>query len=78
MDRVDELNQEAIKFNRYQQQAARQQQDKHRFLMKRVSTSFITCFDIIIYIYINKILFYRLKKIKFELLKMSRHYLMKI
>jgi hypothetical protein len=36
MDRVDELNQEAIKFNRYQQQVIRQQQDKHRFLQKRV------------------------------------------
>ncbi|XP_067006831.1 eukaryotic translation initiation factor 3 subunit H [Anabrus simplex] len=35
MDRVDELNQEAIKFNRYQQQVLRQQQDKHRFLQKR-------------------------------------------
>lgn len=37
MDRVDELNQEAIKFNRFQQQVIRQQQDKHRFLQKRVS-----------------------------------------
>jgi hypothetical protein len=36
MDRVDELNQEAIKFNRFQQQVIRQQQDKHRFLQKRV------------------------------------------
>jgi hypothetical protein len=36
MDRVDELNQEAIKFNRHQQQVIRQQQDKHRFLQKRV------------------------------------------
>lgn len=35
MDRVDELNQEAIKFNRYQQLLSRQQQDKHRFLQKR-------------------------------------------
>nr|CAD7455822.1 unnamed protein product [Timema tahoe] len=35
MDRVDELNQEAIKFNRYQQQVIRQQQDKHRYLQKR-------------------------------------------
>ncbi|GFG41019.1 hypothetical protein Cfor_06789 [Coptotermes formosanus] len=35
MDRVDELNQEAIKFNRFQQQVIRQQQDKHRFLQKR-------------------------------------------
>lgn len=35
MDRVDELNQEAIKFNRYQQLVNRQQQDKHRFLQKR-------------------------------------------
>lgn len=35
MDRVDELNQEAIKFNRYQQLVNRQQQDKHRYLQKR-------------------------------------------
>lgn len=35
MDRVDELNQEAIKFNRYQQIVTRQQQDKHRYLQKR-------------------------------------------
>jgi len=35
MDRVDELNQEAIKFNRFQQQVIRQQQDKHRLLQKR-------------------------------------------
>lgn len=37
MERVDDLNQEAIKFNRYQQQVMRQTQDKHRFLQKRVS-----------------------------------------
>ena len=37
MDRVDELNQEAIKFNRFQVQVIRQQQDKHRFTLKRVS-----------------------------------------
>lgn len=35
MDRVDELNQEAIKFNRYQQVVLRQQQDKHRAITKR-------------------------------------------
>lgn len=35
MDRVDELNQEAIKFNRYQQLLSRQQQEKHRYLQKR-------------------------------------------
>ncbi|KAH9628990.1 hypothetical protein HF086_001900 [Spodoptera exigua] len=35
MERVDELNQEAIKFNRYQQLVVRQQQDKHRWLAKR-------------------------------------------
>ncbi|XP_026282465.1 eukaryotic translation initiation factor 3 subunit H [Frankliniella occidentalis] len=35
MDRVDELNQEAIKFNRFQVQVIRQQQDKHRFTLKR-------------------------------------------
>ncbi|KOB57930.1 Eukaryotic translation initiation factor 3 subunit H [Operophtera brumata] len=35
MERVDELNQEAIKFNRYQQLVVRQQQDKHRWTVKR-------------------------------------------
>ncbi|XP_043482396.1 eukaryotic translation initiation factor 3 subunit H [Leptopilina heterotoma] len=35
MDRVDELNQEAIKFNRYQSLVIRQQQDKNRLLLKR-------------------------------------------
>ncbi|KAF4520696.1 hypothetical protein B566_EDAN006373 [Ephemera danica] len=35
MERVDELNQEAIKFNRYQQQVLRQQQDKYRYMQKR-------------------------------------------
>lgn len=35
MDRVDELNQEAIKFNRYQHMVIRQQQDKNRLLQKR-------------------------------------------
>lgn len=35
MDRVDELNQEAMKFNRYQQLVVRQQQDKNRLLAKR-------------------------------------------
>ncbi|CAB0038160.1 unnamed protein product [Trichogramma brassicae] len=35
MDRVDELNQEAIKFNRYQNMVIRQQQDKNRLLQKR-------------------------------------------
>lgn len=35
MDRVDELNQEAIKFNRYQSMYIRQQQDKNRLLAKR-------------------------------------------
>ncbi|KAL1458492.1 hypothetical protein WDU94_008638 [Cyamophila willieti] len=36
MERVDELNQEAIKFNRYQQQVVRQAQDKHRYQAKRM------------------------------------------
>lgn len=36
MEHVDDLNQEAIKFNRYQQQVVRQAQDKHRYLQKRV------------------------------------------
>ncbi|CAK9800606.1 Eukaryotic translation initiation factor 3 subunit H [Anthophora quadrimaculata] len=35
MDRVDELNQEAVKFNRYQQLVVRQQQEKNRLLSKR-------------------------------------------
>lgn len=35
MDRVDELNQEAMKFNRYQQLVVRQQQEKNRLLAKR-------------------------------------------
>jgi len=36
MDRVDDLNQEAIKFNRYQQAVVRQSADKNRYLQKRV------------------------------------------
>lgn len=35
MDRVDELNQEAIKFNRHQHLVIRQQQDKNRLVQKR-------------------------------------------
>lgn len=35
MDRVDDLNQEAIKFNRYQQAVVRQATDKYRYLQKR-------------------------------------------
>jgi translation initiation factor 3 subunit H len=35
MDTVDELNQEAIKFNKYQNMAVKQFQDKTRFLQKR-------------------------------------------
>lgn len=34
MDRVDELNQEASKFNKYQQACVRQEQEKHRMLAK--------------------------------------------
>uniref|UniRef100_U5EX90 Eukaryotic translation initiation factor 3 subunit H n=1 Tax=Corethrella appendiculata TaxID=1370023 RepID=U5EX90_9DIPT len=34
MDRVDELNQEASKFNKYQQTVIRQEQEKHRMLAK--------------------------------------------
>ncbi|XP_058815224.1 eukaryotic translation initiation factor 3 subunit H [Topomyia yanbarensis] len=34
MDRVDELNQEANKFNKYQQAVIRQEQDKHRVLAR--------------------------------------------
>jgi translation initiation factor 3 subunit H len=36
MDRVDELYQEASKFNKYQQLVMRQEQDKHRYLSKQV------------------------------------------
>lgn len=43
MDRVDDLNQEAIKFNRYQQAVVRQATDKHRYLQKRVIFLFF-CF----------------------------------
>ncbi|OAD58971.1 Eukaryotic translation initiation factor 3 subunit H [Eufriesea mexicana] len=35
MDRVDELNQEAMKFNRYQQLVVRQQLEKNRLIAKR-------------------------------------------
>ena len=35
MDTVDELNQEAIKFNKYQNAAVKQFQDKTRYLQKR-------------------------------------------
>lgn len=40
MDRVDDLNQEAIKFNRYQLSVARQGQEKARYLQRRVSNLF--------------------------------------
>lgn len=36
MERVDELNQEATKFNKYQQMVNRQEQEKHRMLAKHV------------------------------------------
>ncbi|KAL1124652.1 hypothetical protein AAG570_001276 [Ranatra chinensis] len=36
MERVDDLNQEAIKFNRYQHTLVRQNQDKHRYVQKRL------------------------------------------
>jgi hypothetical protein len=45
MERVDELNQEAIKFNRFQQQVVRQAQDKHRYQAKRVSNSEVNRFS---------------------------------
>lgn len=35
MEHVDDLNQEAMKFNRYQHAVVRQTQDKHRYLTKR-------------------------------------------
>jgi translation initiation factor 3 subunit H len=36
MDRVDELNQEATKFNKFQQLVIRQEQEKHRMLAKQM------------------------------------------
>ena len=38
MDCVDDLSQEASKFNNYQRQLAKQQQEKHKYLQKRVRT----------------------------------------
>ncbi|BES88273.1 Eukaryotic translation initiation factor 3 subunit F-1 [Nesidiocoris tenuis] len=35
MEHVDDLNQEAIKFNRYQHAVVRQSQEKHRYMQKR-------------------------------------------
>lgn len=35
MDRVDELNQEATKFNKFQQMVIRQEQEKHRMMAKQ-------------------------------------------
>lgn len=37
MEYVDDLSQEANKFNNYQRQNAKQLQDKHKFMQKRVS-----------------------------------------
>jgi len=37
MDRVDELNQEATKFNRFQHQVIKQQQDKHKYQQKKTA-----------------------------------------
>jgi translation initiation factor 3 subunit H len=41
MDRVDELNQEATKFNKYQQLVIRQEQEKHRMLAKNAQENAI-------------------------------------
>lgn len=49
MDRVDDLNQEAIKFNRYQQAVVRQATDKHRYLQKRVI--FCLIYNMLIFIF---------------------------
>lgn len=37
MEYVDDLSQEANKFNNFQRQTAKQLQDKHKFMQKRVS-----------------------------------------
>lgn len=37
MDSVDELSQEASKFNNYQRQVAKTQQDKHKYMQKRTA-----------------------------------------
>lgn len=82
MDRVDELNQEAIKFNRFQVQVIRQQQDKHRFTLKRVNYFFCvtlnqycqcifpcdSCF----------VSYVRPKRMLLGLLRESHHYLKRI
>lgn len=49
MEHVDELNQEAIKFNRYQQQVVRQAQDKSRWLQKRVIVIYLLMYLCCIY-----------------------------
>lgn len=43
MENVDDLSQEANKFNNYQRQNAKQLQDKHKFMQKRVSTMSFSC-----------------------------------
>lgn len=41
MEYVDDLSQEANKFNNFQRQTAKQLQDKHKFMQKRVSVKCI-------------------------------------
>lgn len=41
MDSVDDLSQEASKFNNFQRQVSKLQQDKHKYIQKRVSPQII-------------------------------------
>lgn len=43
MENVDDLSQEANKFNNFQRQNAKQLQDKHKFMQKRVSVLLPLC-----------------------------------
>lgn len=44
MENVDDLSQEANKFNNFQRQNAKQLQDKHKFMQKRVGFTQIPSF----------------------------------
>lgn len=44
MENVDDLSQEANKFNNFQRQNAKQLQDKHKFMQKRVSVLLPLCY----------------------------------
>lgn len=50
MERVDDLNQEAIKFNRFQVAVARQTQDKNRYIQRRVRIILLTLILISLFI----------------------------